>query len=153
MATAWAEREAARVGLKEAYDKKEAAKAAVTQAVVDARGVRVTWKKIADELGVEPSNATRKYKPSVDKMEPANTWENEPDPELLALAAVRDAVRKHKEAVRAELLAVAAARALEVTWKEIGEAVKMAEPNAFVKYTALLEEKRVVTVRGEPPAE
>ncbi|MFC7593557.1 hypothetical protein ACFQYP_65015 [Nonomuraea antimicrobica] len=109
--------------------------------------------KIATELGVEASNATRKYKPYVDSMEPENLWGEEPDPELPALAAIRKAVTAHKEAEPAEVQAVAAARSHDVTWKEIAEAVHMAEPNAFVKYTAQLEEKRVVTVRATSSAE
>lgn len=153
MATASADREAARLALVKAYERKEAATAAITQAVVDARALKITWKKIAAELGVEASNATRKYKPYADSMKPKNLWENEPDPELPALAALRRAVTEHSEAEPAEVAAVAVARSHDVTWKEIAEAVHMKEPNAFVKYGAQLEEKRVVTVRATPSAE
>jgi hypothetical protein len=145
------ERNAARADLQAAWEKKNATSDRITQAVVDARAVNVTWREIAAELGVQQPNATRKYKPAVDQMQPENRWENEADPKGPALIAIRHAVKDYEDAVRAEVHAVADARNRGVTWREIAEAVNMAEPNAFVKYSPLLEEKRTVTVRGEPP--
>jgi hypothetical protein len=146
-------RNAARAALQAAWEKKNATNAAITQAVVDARAVNVTWREIAAELGMHQPNASRKYKPAVDQMQPVNRWENEADPKGPALVAVRHAVKAYQEAVRAEVYAVADARGRDVTWREIADAVGMAEPNAFVKYSPLLEEKRTVTVREMPPAE
>ncbi|MDX3100506.1 hypothetical protein [Nonomuraea angiospora] len=142
-----AEREAARAALQRAHVKKNDTEDAITQAVVDARAVQVTWREIATELGVQQPNATRKYKPYIGQMQPKNRWENEADPKGPALIAVRHAVKAHEDAKRAEVQAVADARNHDVTWREIAEDVGMAEPNAFVKYSPMLEEKRTVTVR------
>ncbi|MGP3920676.1 hypothetical protein [Nonomuraea sp. 10N515B] len=112
---------------------------------------RVTWMTGGKRGGARDSETcdtytiARRFKALVEA-----AGEQRPAP---ALVADRHAVKAYEEAVRAEVRAVAGARTHDVTWREIAEAVDMAEPNAFIKYSQLLEEKRTVTVRGEPPRE
>jgi hypothetical protein len=127
----------------------KAAGDAVAQAVVDARHAKVTWREIAEELGVAPPNAIRKYKPFVDAGTPQNLWPNEAAPQLLARAGVRMAYEAHRKAEVAELQAVAGARTAGVTWGDIAARVEMLESNAIVKFRPLLVEERTVSVRAD----
>lgn len=127
----------------------KAAESAVAQAIVDARHVKVTWLKIAEELGVAQPNATRKYKPFVDAGTPRNLWPNEVDPRLFAQTAVREAYEAHRKAEVAELQAVASARSAGVVWGDIAAKVEMLESNAIVKFRPLLVEERTVSVRAD----
>ncbi|MFI9591112.1 hypothetical protein [Nonomuraea sp. NPDC052265] len=142
-------KDSAREAVGVAHRNLKAAEKAVAQAIVDARHVKVTWREIAEELGIAQPNATRKYKPFVDAGTPRNLWPNEVAPQLLARAAVRMAYEAHQRAEMAELQAVAGARTARVAWGDIAAGVEMLESNAIVKFRPLLVEERTVSVRAD----
>jgi hypothetical protein len=68
-----------------------------------------------------------------------------------ALAAIADAVAVRNRAEEAVTEAVANARALDVTWREIAEALDAHQPHAVRKYGPLLKSSTAVEVKA--PAE
>jgi hypothetical protein len=112
--------------------------------VAAARAIGVQWRRIADAVGMSQPNASRKYGPLSAPAGKADEAEAE-----VALRKVRAANGAIFAAELTEIEAVAAARAVGVTWQAIAEEVGMEQPNAVVKYRPFFEETRTVALQPD----
>lgn len=152
-ATAPRTKEQARDQLIAKHEAIRQAEAAEVRAVAVARALGVSWAQIGQEIGQQQPNATRKYKPLVERLiaEEGGVQVGTTTPDE-ALAAIRKAHAAIAEAEWQEVEAVADARTLEVPWGQIAEIVGMKQSNAIRKYKPFLAEERAVRVTAVRPA-
>jgi len=114
-------------------------------AVVSARLHKVTWREIADALGIAQPNATRKFKPAVDAHTGQAPYPDGPS----ALSVLRTVRPRREELERTRVADIAHARTAGVEWKDIAAVVRMATPNTIAKFQPLLVEKTTVAPRDD----
>lgn len=98
-------------------------------AVADARQAGVQWRLIAEAVGMEQANASRKFGPTPRPSGRAD--EATARPAVARVAGAREALL---DAEVAEVVAIARARDAGVSWQAIADEIGMKQPNAVIKF-------------------
>src|SRR5690606_41106148 len=109
-------------------------------AVVSARLHKVTWREIADALGIAQPNATRKFTPAVD----AHTGQAPYPDGQSALSVMRTVRPRRKELERTRIADIAHARTAGVEWTEDRKSTRLNSSHVKITYAVFCLRKKKI---------